>query len=108
MQAFEQSLVPQFMFLVLLAMLYSVNARGQEVIDVSKITCDQFVTYKIENPKYIAIWLSGYYHGIHGDMTVDIQTLAADAKKVENYCLSKPDVPLIQAVKTVLDVSAGP
>jgi hypothetical protein len=40
-------------------------------------------------------------------MTVDIQALAADAKKVENYCLSKPDVPLIQAVKTVLDISAG-
>ena len=77
------------------------------VVDVSKITCDQFATYKIENPEYIAIWLSGYYHGTRGDMKVDIQTLSADAKKVEVYCLSKPDVPLIQAVKTVLGISVG-
>ena len=108
MQAFEQSLIPKFMLLFLLALLCSVNARAQEVIDVSKITCDQFATYKIENPKYIAIWLSGYYHGTRGDMTVDIQTLSTDAKKVEGYCLSNPDVPLIQAVKTVLGISDEP
>jgi hypothetical protein len=41
-------------------------------------------------------------------MTVDIQTLSTDAKKVEGYCLSKPDVPLIQAVKTVLGISDEP
>ena len=108
MQAYKHSLTPKFMLFVLLALLCSVNARAQVVIDVSKITCDQFATYKIENPKYIVIWLSGYYHGTRGDMTVDIQTLSADAKKVEGYCLSKPDVPLIQAVKTVLGISVGP
>ena len=78
------------------------------VVDVSKITCDQFATYKIENPEYIAIWLSGYYHGTRGDMKIDIQTLSADAKKVEDYCLNKPDVLLIQAVKTVLGISVNP
>lgn len=41
-------------------------------------------------------------------MTVDIQTLSADAKKVEAYCVAKPEVPLIQAVKTVLGISVGP
>jgi len=36
------------------------------MVDVSKITCDQFATYKIANPEYIAIWLNGYYHGTQG------------------------------------------
>ena len=98
----------KFLLLILLALLFSDHARAQEVVDVSKITCDQFATYKIANPEHIAIWLSGYYHGTRGDMTVDIQSLRADAKKVEVYCLSKPDVPLIQAVKTVLGISVGP
>ena len=53
----------EFMLFCPLGPLCSVNARAQVVIDVSKITCDQFATYKIENPKYIVIWLSGYYHG---------------------------------------------
>src|SRR5262245_55080981 len=94
--------------LFLVATCFSFEARAQVVVDVSKISCDQFATYKIENPQYIAIWLSGYYHGARGGMKVDVQTLSADAKKVEHYCLSKPDIPLIQAVKTVLGISVDP
>ena len=74
---------PKFLLFVFVTLLVSVDAVAQVVVDVSKITCDQFATYKIENPEYIAIWLDGYYHGTRGDMKVDIQTLSADAKKVE-------------------------
>jgi len=99
---------PKFLLFVFVTLLVSVDAEAQVVVDVSKITCDQFATYKIENPEYIAIWLDGYYHGTRGDMKVDVQTLSADVKKVEMYCLSKPEVPLVQAVKTVLGISVGP
>ncbi len=108
MCAYKHFLTTEFLLFVFIALLFSIDAKAQVVVDVSKITCDQFATYKIENPEYIAIWLSGYYHGTRGDMKVDIQTLSADAKKVEYYCLSKPDVPLVQAVKTVLGISVGP
>ena len=91
-----------------LTLLCPFPARAQVVVDVSKITCEQFATYKIENPKSIAIWLSGYYHGTRGDMTVDIQTLSADAKKVERYCLTNPDMPLLEAVKKTLGITLGP
>jgi acid stress chaperone HdeB len=101
-------LTPKFLLFVFVTLLVSVDAEAQVVVDVSKITCDQFATYKIENPEYIAIWLDGYYHGTRGDMKVDVQTLSADVKKVEMYCLSKPEVPLVQAVKTVLGISVGP
>ena len=88
--------------LFVLALMFSFSAsRAQVMIDVSKITCNQFVTYKITNPEYIAIWLSGYYHP-RGDMIVDTQALSADVKKVEDYCLTQPDVLLVQAVKTIL------
>ena len=108
MRAYKNFLSTKFIFFLFVALLFSVDAEAQEVVDVSKITCDQFATYKIANPEYIAIWLSGYYHGTRGDMKVDIQTLKADAARVENYCLSKPDVPLVQAVKAVLAISSGP
>jgi len=108
MRAYQYFLTTKFVLFAFIALVFSVDAKAQVVVDVSKITCDQFATYKIENPEYIAIWLSGYYHGTRGDMKVDIQTLSADAKKVEVYCLSKPDVPLVQAVKTVLGISEAP
>ena len=105
---YECFLTPKFLLFAFVALLVSVDAEAQVVVDVSKITCDQFATYKVENPKYIAIWLDGYYHGTRGDMKVDVQTLSAGVKKVEMYCLSKPEVPLVQAVKTVLGISVGP
>ena len=108
MRAYKYFPTTKFLLFVFVALLFSVDAEAQVVVDVSKITCDQFATYKIANPEYIAIWLSGYYHGTRGDMKVDIQTLSADAKKVEMYCLSKPDIPLVQAVQNVLGISVGP
>jgi len=108
MHAYKYFPMTKFLLFVFMALLLSVDAEAQVVVDVSKITCDQFATYKVENPEYIAIWLDGYNHGTRGDMKVDIQTLSADAKKVEIYCLSKPDVPLVEAVKTVLGISVGP
>ena len=105
MRAYEYT---KFLLFVFVSLLLCVDAEAQVVVDVSKITCNQFATYKIENPESIAIWLDGYYHGTRQDMKVDIQTLIADTKKVENYCLSKPDVMLIQAVNAVLGISLGP
>jgi hypothetical protein len=108
MPVFRYQFIREFLLCVLLASGFSENARAQVMIDVSKISCNQFVTYKIENPKYIVAWLSGYYHGTRRDMVVDLNALIADAGKVEDYCFTKPEVPLVQAIKTVLGISLGP
>ena len=78
-------------------------ARAQVMLDVSKITCGQFVTYKVTNPKYLAVWLSGFHHGKSGDTTVDMQTLVANADKLVEYCLKNQDVPMMQAAETILE-----
>ena len=76
---------------------------AQVMLDVSKLTCGQFVTYKVTNPKYLAVWLSGFHHGKSGDTTVDMQSLAANADKLVEYCLKNPDVPMMQAAETILE-----
>src|ERR1044072_2817474 len=50
-----------------LAFVTSLRAQAQVALDVTKMTCEQFATYKIANPKFIAIWLNGYHHGTRGD-----------------------------------------
>src|SRR6516165_724027 len=107
MHACKHPLIRKFLLLILLALLFSEHARAQVMVDVSKITCGQFATYKIANPEYIAIWLNGYSHGTHGDMTLDVTALHANAEKVEEYCLMKPEVLLIQAVEAALGISLG-
>jgi hypothetical protein len=77
-------------------------AHGQVSVDVAKMTCQQFATYKVTNPKFIAIWLNGYHHGTRADTVVDTQQLDADTRKLQDYCIKNPNTPLMQAVETVL------
>lgn len=75
---------------------------GQVSVDVAKMTCQQFATYKVTNPKFIAIWLNGYHHGTRADTVVDTQQLDADTRKIQDYCIKNPNTPLMEAVETVL------
>jgi acid stress chaperone HdeB len=88
--------------LVLALFLAAPAAQAQVTLDVAKITCGQFVSYKVTNPKYLAVWLSGYDHGRRGDTVVDTQRLIANADKLEAYCLKNPDVLMMQAAETIL------
>jgi acid stress chaperone HdeB len=86
---------------LILALKTAPAARAQVTIDVSKITCDQYLGYKVTNPENIAIWLSGYYHGKRGDTTLDTQTLVEKAKKMRDYCRRNPQTMVMQAVETL-------
>ena len=78
-------------------------AKAQVTLDIEKITCGQFVSYKVTNPKYLAVWLSGYDHGRRGDTVIDTQQLVANVDKLEAYCLKNPDVLMMQAAETILE-----
>jgi acid stress chaperone HdeB len=89
--------------LPILALLLSASSpiSAQVLIDMAKINCNQFATYKIAHPDRIAIWLNGYFHGKRGDTVVDTQELAGNTDKVQEYCLKNPDVALMQAVEAL-------
>jgi acid stress chaperone HdeB len=80
----------------------SSSARAQVMLDLTKVTCDQFVKYQIANPKFIAMWLSGYFHGKRGSTIIDTQKLIADADEVEKYCFKNPQAALMQSVETII------
>jgi acid stress chaperone HdeB len=90
--------LPIFLTLLLIA---SSPLSAQVKVDVAKIDCHQFATYKVAHPDRIAIWLNGYFHGKRGDLIVDTQELAGNTDKVQEYCLKNPDVLLMQAVETL-------
>ena len=90
---------------VSLALVVSSPLRAQVLLDVSKVSCWQFATYKVANPQFLAIWVSGYHQGKRGDTVVDTQRLVANADKLSDYCAKNPDVLFMQAVETVLGSS---
>jgi acid stress chaperone HdeB len=86
----------------LLGILVVSRAQAQVTVDMSKITCDQFLQHKVGNPRFIAVWLSGFYQGKRNNPVVDIQTVEGNADRVSAYCDLHRNVVLMQAVETTL------
>src|SRR6185437_1263051 len=81
------------------ALAFGATAPAQVTVDMAKITCNQLILEKITNSQNIVLWLSGYYHAKRNNTLVETQKLAADAQKIRDYCLHKPDVTVMQAIE---------
>lgn len=77
-------------------------ADAQVQVDVAKITCEQYLLFKVADPRDIAIWLSGYYHGKGGTTVVETQQFKDKSEEVKIYCRQHLQQPVMQAVEAVL------
>lgn len=79
------------------------SALAQITVDVSKITCDQYIHSKIAAPRLVAAWLSGYYHAKRNDQLLDLQNFEANLSRLEKFCYQEKNfkVPLLSAVEQV-------
>jgi len=87
--------------------LAPVSTQAQVRIDVSKITCDEYVHDKIPTPDFISFsavgslsfearvmlsrwlianWLSGYYHAKRNNWIIDLESFENNVSKLNNYC----------------------
>ena len=90
---------------MVLALLMAPAAQAQVALDVSKITCEQFVLWKVTDPEKIVIWLSGYYNGKRGNTVIDPRGLEENSGKLRDYCRNNFKVTVMQAVETLLAAS---
>ena len=73
-------------------------ADGEPTVDVSKIACDEFVKYDIADPRQLAAWTSGYYHGLHNN-PVDKQQTLEGSENIEEYCFKHPNALVMETLK---------
>ena len=78
------------------------TARAQVTVDISKITCEQFILYKITDPDRIIFWLSGYYNGKRDNTVIDTRSFEENVNKVRNYCRANFNATLMQAAEKLL------
>lgn len=55
-------------------------------VDMSRITCQQFIDYAYDQQVTIGAWMSGYYNASRNIDTLDITRYKANSKRVSNYC----------------------
>src|SRR6478735_9424246 len=109
--------------LVLSSIVFATPTQAQVSIDVSKITCDEYVHDKIPTSDFIsfpavgslearamlsrwliATWLSGYYHAKRNNWIIQTESFEDNVNKLNNYCYDEKNfkVPIVEAIERVL------
>src|SRR3954471_21826723 len=86
---------------LVLALAGGAQAQAQTSIDLSKITCEQFVLHQVTDPRNVVIWFSGYF-AKRGDTVIQVQEFENNAKKVTDFCRNNFKVTVMEAVEKVL------
>ena len=77
-------------------------AQAQVQIDVSRITCRQYLAYSVADPKDITIWLSGYLHGKRNSTILETQELKDTYDKLKDLCYSSYETPVMQMIEKIV------
>ena len=88
----------------LILALIATSAEAQVQLDLSKVTCDQFVHHKVGSPRVMAAWFSGYYNGKRDNLIIDMKDFEASLNKVQRFCEVEKNftVTVLKAVEQVI------
>ena len=83
------------------AVVAAASPAPAQVIDVSTISCKDFLARK-DAMVSIMMWLSGYYTRDDDPTVIDFDKVKAKADKLADYCAKNPAVGLVQAAEPIL------
>ncbi len=61
-------------------------AKALVKVEMTKITCQQFINYSFDKSEAIGAWMSGYWNAARNIETLDITRYKANSKRVSDYC----------------------
>ncbi|HEX2336325.1 MAG TPA: HdeA/HdeB family chaperone [Hyphomicrobiaceae bacterium] len=80
-----------------LLILGSTPASHAVVIDLSMMTCQEFLASNKDEIRIIWAWLDGHYTDEQEAPIIDTNKLVDNLKKLNEYCAANPTVGLITA-----------
>lgn len=88
--------------LILLLVCSAQTAHAQVTVDVSKITCEQFIV--LPKADSIAIWLGGYYNGDRHNSVIDVNRFEESARNLRAACRIPDNFkrPIMQLIESVI------
>ena len=72
-------------------------ATHAAVIDLTMMTCQEFLASNKDEIRIILAWLDGYYKDDQDPPVIDSNKLIAILKELNEYCASNPTTGLITA-----------
>jgi hypothetical protein len=74
-------------------------AGGQIKVDMSNITCKQYLASDSSRQQMIAYWMSGYFRASRNQPVFDFQRFANNKRAVGNYCKKHGGETLMSAIQ---------
>jgi acid stress chaperone HdeB len=72
------------------------------VLDLSTMTCKQFVEGGDDTIKMVLTWMDGWYKGDSDEAIIDTDVFVENAKKFGTYCGKNPTMSIVNAAEAVL------
>ena len=73
--------------------------QAQVTIDITKLTCNQYLAGELTDSRTLGIWLNGYVNGARGKTL--IEPLSAGPINLARYCESHFDALVLDAARNV-------
>jgi len=77
------------------------QAKAQVIVEMSALTCRNYLEAPPERQNLITAWMSGYFNAARNMPTVDFGRYATNKRRVEEHCRAHRDENLMRAIETV-------
>jgi acid stress chaperone HdeB len=72
------------------------------VLDLSTMSCKQFVEASQDEIKMVLTWMDGWYKGDSDEAIIDTDVFVENAKKFGAFCGRNPTVSIVTAAEKIL------
>jgi acid stress chaperone HdeB len=72
------------------------------VLDLSTLSCKQFIEGGEDEIKMVLTWMDGWYKGDEDEAIIDTEVFVANAKKFGTFCAANPSISIVNAAEKIL------
>jgi acid stress chaperone HdeB len=72
------------------------------VLDLSTMSCKQFIEGGDDEIKMVLTWMDGWYKGDEDNAIIDTDVFVENAKKFGTYCAKNPTISIVNAAEAIL------
>ena len=76
------------------------SVKAQVILEMSALTCRNYLEALPERQELIAAWMSGYFNAARNMPTVDFGRFATNKALVTKYCRAHRNANLMRAIQT--------
>ena len=84
------------------ALTFSSAPAHAVVLDLSTMTCKQFLDGGDDTIKMVLTWMDGWYKGDSDEAIIDTDVFVENARKFGAFCATNPNISIVNAAEKIL------